>query len=120
MGGRQQKQQKSAKQLLFAPKNDIMLDVVRQVKGGDSMPNIKSQKKRVITSKKENARNKAVKSSLRTHLKNAELAIASGEGDAGAVLSAAYGNIDAAARKGVIHKNTANRRKASIAKKANA
>ena len=83
------------------------------------MPNIKSQKKRVNTSRKENARNKAVKSSLRTSLKKAEVALASGAGDSKAVVSDVYSSIDTAARKGVIHKNTANRRKAAIAKKAN-
>lgn len=83
------------------------------------MPNIKSQKKRVITSQKEYARNKAVKSSLRTSVKKAEAALASDAGDNNAVVSSVYSNIDTAARKGVIHKNTANRKKAAIAKKAN-
>lgn len=81
------------------------------------MPNIKSQKKRVITSEKQNARNKAVKSDLRTTLKKAEAAIASGEKDTGAIVSDAYSTIDVAARKGVIHKNTANRKKASLGRK---
>lgn len=84
------------------------------------MPNIKSQKKRVITGKKENLRNKAVKSSLRTSIKKAEAALVSGAGDHSAVVSEVYSDIDTAARKGVIHKNTANRKKAAMAKKANA
>lgn len=84
------------------------------------MPNIKSQKKRVITSKKENERNKAVKSNLRSTLKKAEAAIASGEKDKDAVVQNAQSTIDVAQRKGVIHKNTANRKKSAIAKKANA
>lgn len=82
------------------------------------MPNIKSQKKRMITSQKENARNKAVKSGLKTTLKKAEAALASDSGNMAAI-SDAYSSIDVAARKGVLHKNTANRKKAAIAKKAN-
>ncbi len=83
------------------------------------MPNIKSQKKRVITNAKETARNKAVKSNLKTSIKKANAAIVAGE-DTKTVVSGAYHTIDAAARKGVIHKNTAARKKASLAKKANA
>jgi ribosomal protein S20 len=84
------------------------------------MPNIKSQKKRVLTSEKERVRNKAVKANLRTTLKKAEAAIASDADDKGAIVNDSYSAIDVAQRKGVIHKNTANRKKASIAKKAKA
>ena len=83
------------------------------------MPNIKSQKKRVITNEKSNAHNRAVKSNLKTSIKKAEAAIAAGE-DKVAVLSEAMSCIDKAAGKGVIHKNTANRKKAALARKANA
>ncbi len=82
------------------------------------MPNIKSQKKRVITNAKETARNKAVKSNLKTVLKKAEAAIAAGE-DKAAVVSSASSTIDKALKKGVLHKNAANRKKAQIAKAAN-
>jgi len=81
------------------------------------LANIKSQKKRVITDSKENARNKAVKSNLRTNLKKAQSALAAGA-DKEEVVSKAFKVIDTAARKGVIHKNNANRKKAAIAKKA--
>jgi len=84
------------------------------------MPNIKSQKKRVITNAKETARNRAVKSNLRTALKKAEAAIATEGADKAAVVSEASSVLDVAVRKGVMHKNAANRRKAAIAKKANA
>ena len=88
-------------------------------RGGGTMPNIKSQKKRVITSAKANAANKAIKSSLRTNIKKAEASIAAGSDDTKAVVSNAESAIDKAASKGIIHKNTANRKKAAIAKKAN-
>ncbi len=83
------------------------------------MPNIKSQKKRVITSEKANAHNKALKSNLKTTIKKAEASIAAGSDDTKAVVNGASSAIDKAASKGIIHKNTANRRKAAIAKKAN-
>ena len=82
------------------------------------MPNIKSQIKRVKTNEKERVRNKAVKTNLRSSLKKAEAAIAEGK-DNKDVVNNAYSTIDSAARKGVIHKNTAARKKAAIAKKAN-
>ena len=84
------------------------------------MPNIKSQKKRVLTNAKETARNKAAKSNLKTALKKAEAAIVTEGADKAAVVSTASSVVDVAARKGVLHKNTANRKKAAIAKKANA
>ena len=82
------------------------------------MPNIKSQKKRVITNAKDTARNKAVKSNLKTVLKKAEAAIAAGV-DKAAVVNSASSSIDQALKKGVLHKNAANRKKAQIAKAAN-
>ena len=83
------------------------------------MPNIKSQVKRVKTNEKERVRNKAVKTNLKTSLKKAEAAIASDSDGDKKILNDAYSTIDVAARKGVIHKNTAARKKAAIAKKAN-
>ena len=79
------------------------------------MPNIKSQKKRVKTNADATLRNKSVKSSLRTSLKKAESAIGT---DSASAVSGAYKAIDVACKKGVIHKNTANRKKSAIAKKA--
>lgn len=83
------------------------------------MPNIKSQKKRVITNEKCTMSNKAVKTNLKTVLKKAEAAIASGSEDKSAVVSTATSSIDKALNKGVMHKNAANRKKAQLAKKAN-
>ena len=82
------------------------------------MPNIKSQKKRVITSAKATLRNKSIKSNLKTNLKKAESALADASVDKAAVLSDGYSVIDKAAKKGVIHKKTAARRKSALAKKA--
>lgn len=85
------------------------------------MPNIKSQKKRVITSAKAQLANKAVKSNLKTEIKKADAAVASAVAeDKQKAVSSVFATIDKAAKKNVIHKNNANRKKAAIAKKANA
>jgi len=95
----------------------VKMRIAARRKEVEKLANIKSQKKRVITDSKENARNKAVKSNLRTNLKKAQSALAAGA-DKEEVVSKAFKVIDTAARKGVIHKNNANRKKAAIAKKA--
>ena len=83
------------------------------------MPNIKSAKKRVKVNAVKAARNKAARSALRTEIKNANAAIVAGENKEEA-LKAAVKKIDQAAAKGLLHKNTAARRKSALAKKANA
>jgi len=82
------------------------------------LANIKSQKKRVITSAKANARNKAAKSYLRSSIKKANRDLADESIDNNKVVADAYSVIDKAAKKGVIHKKTAARKKAAIAKKS--
>jgi small subunit ribosomal protein S20 len=78
--------------------------------------NIKSQIKRNLTNAKRHERNKAVKSELRTVVRNVRAAIASGvAGQAKAALQAASRKLDKAASKGVIHKNQAANRKSSLA-----
>ena len=87
------------------------------------MPNIKSAIKRVKVSKKKNLRNRMVKSGVKTAVKKYQAALAEGTAPAGAQLSATTSAIDKAVSKGVMHKNTANRKKARLAKalaKANA
>ena len=84
------------------------------------MPNIKSAKKRVITSAKRAARNKAIKSELKTTIKKFDDAIA--ESDKAAVDTAfreAVKMVDQAAAKGVIKKNTASRKKSQLAIRVN-
>ena len=83
------------------------------------MPNIKSAKKRVKVNAVKAARNKAARSALRNEIKNANDAIVAGENKEEA-LKAAVKKIDQAAAKGLLHKNTAARKKSALAKKANA
>jgi small subunit ribosomal protein S20 len=81
--------------------------------------NIKSQKKRILTNEKARLRNKAVKSSLRTHVRRFNEAVAAGEVDkAQEYAKAATRQLDKAASKGVIHPNQAANRKSAIATKA--
>ena len=77
------------------------------------MPNIKSQKDRVVQSKKEAAHNKAIKSNLKTVVKKADAAISAGAADMNDKVKIAASAIDKAASKGVLHKNTASRKVAA-------
>ncbi len=82
------------------------------------MANIKSQKKRILTNAKAAARNKAVKSELKTRTKTALKSAGTEQGDE--ALRLAVKRIDMAAAKGVIHPNQAARRKSRLMKKVNA
>ena len=82
------------------------------------MPNIKSQKDRVVQACKEAAHNKAIKSNLKTVVKKADAAISTGAADMNDKVKAAVVAIDKAAGKGVLHKNTASRKVARLAKAA--
>ncbi len=83
------------------------------------MPNIKSQKDRVIQAEKEAAHNKAIKSNLKTVVKKANAAIVADAADKDAAIKAAVKAIDSAKSKGVLHKNTAARKVSRLAKRAN-
>ena len=79
------------------------------------MANIKSAKKRVLVAKRNEERNVAFKSSIKTAVKKA-LALANGE-DKEALnkaLSKVYQLCDKAVSKGILHKNTAARKKSRL------
>jgi small subunit ribosomal protein S20 len=80
--------------------------------------NIKSQIKRIRQNEKAHQRNKAVKSSLKTHVRKfREAADAGNVEEATAALRVATRHLDKAVSKGVIHKNQAANRKSAIAKR---
>ena len=84
------------------------------------MPNIKSAKKRVLIAKVNSERNKADKSALKTTLKKFEAAVAEGNREqADSAYQLAVKTIDKSVAKGILHKNTAARKKSSIARKLN-
>ena len=78
------------------------------------MPNIKSAKKRVKVIAVKSAQNQANRSALKTQIKKANIAVETGAADKNEVVR------DQAAAKGLLHKNTAARRKSALAKKVNA
>jgi small subunit ribosomal protein S20 len=83
------------------------------------MANIQSQKKRNRQNEKRRTRNKAVRSELKTRMKQTADAADTGSGDAADLYRAAQTKIDQAVSKGVLHPKTAARRKSRLAKKAN-
>ncbi len=84
------------------------------------MPNIKSAKKRVKVIAVKSAQNQANRSALKTQIKKANIAVETGAADKNEVVREAIKKIDQAAAKGLLHKNTAARRKSALAKKVNA
>lgn len=84
------------------------------------MPNIKSAKKRVLIGEVRNARNKAEKSELRTAIKKFEVVAAEGNRtEADGAYKVAVKKVDQAVASGVLHKNTAARRKSAMTLKLN-
>jgi small subunit ribosomal protein S20 len=82
------------------------------------MANIKSQIKRNRQNEKRAARNKAVRSELKTRTKIAANAAVEGAENSAELTRLAVKRIDMAAAKGVIHKNAAARRKSRLMKKS--
>ena len=77
------------------------------------MANIKSAEKRWRQSLKRRLRNRAVRTTARTHIKTVNRTIGAGEPDAEA-LKLAVRALDKAAEKGIIHPNNAARRKSRL------
>ncbi|MBO5837154.1 MAG: 30S ribosomal protein S20 [Oscillospiraceae bacterium] len=79
------------------------------------MPNIKSSKKDVIRSRIAYEKNKADKSEMKTVIKKYEAALDSGDkATAEVAYKAAIQIVDKAVSKGILHKNTAARKKSSM------
>lgn len=84
------------------------------------MPNIKSAKKRVELSKVAYERNKADKSELKTIVKKFEAALEGGDRAAAeGAYKLAVKTVDQAVTKGILHKNTAARKKSSMTLRLN-
>jgi small subunit ribosomal protein S20 len=81
--------------------------------------NIKSQIKRNRQNLVRHERNKAVRSELKTRTRGAVTAAEAGADDTDERLRAAIKRIDAAAAKGVIHRNAAARRKSRLMLRVN-
>ncbi|NLW59439.1 MAG: 30S ribosomal protein S20 [Firmicutes bacterium] len=83
------------------------------------MPNIKSAKKRVAVSEVRRLRNRSQRSKLRTLVKNTQLAMDTDLEKARNLLTLTIKELDQAASKGLIHKNTAARKKSRLMRKFN-
>ena len=84
------------------------------------MPNIKSAKKRVKVIATKTLQNKAANSALKTEVKKAVAAIESNSENKEQAVRTAVKKIDQAAAKGILHRNTAARKKAALGRKLNA
>ena len=86
------------------------------------MPNTASAKKRMRQEQKRRAHNRSIKSLVRTTITKARVAIATpavSDEDAAEAVRKAASELDKAAKKGVLHKNNAARRKSRLMKQLN-
>ncbi len=82
------------------------------------MPNIRSAAKRVRVSETKRLRNISAKSRIRTSIKRFETAARDGDSENAVKLYQQTASLlDKAAAKGILHKNTASRRKSRLAAK---
>lgn len=81
------------------------------------MANIKSAKKRILVNETKAARNKAIKSKVKTAVKKLEAAVAAKDAEtAKTALRAAIVEISKAGTKGVYHKKTVSRKISRLSK----
>lgn len=83
------------------------------------MPQAKTAAKSARSSVRKAERNKSVRSETKTKVTAAEKSIANRKGEAPANVVAAISSLDRAAKKKVIHPNTAARKKSRLMKKLN-
>ncbi len=84
------------------------------------MANIKSAKKRILVTEIRAARNKSIRSEVKTAIKKVEAAVVAKDKEAAnAALSTAISTIESACTKGVYHKNNAARKVSRITKLVN-
>ena len=84
------------------------------------MANIKSAKKRILVNQTKAARNKAIRSAVKTSIKKVDAAVAANDkAAANAALTDAISTISKAASKGVYHKNNAARKVSRLTKAVN-
>jgi len=85
------------------------------------LPKTKTAEKSARSSVRKAERNKAIRSGAKSKITRAEKLIASKQGaEAGAAVTEAISSLDRAAKRKVIHANTAARKKSRLMKKLNA
>ena len=80
------------------------------------MANTRSARKRIKTSEKRRQRNRAVRSQVRSAVKTARAVEPSQGAEGRAAIQEAIRSLDKAVSRGVIHRNTAARRKSTLAR----
>ncbi len=84
------------------------------------MANIKSAKKRILVAEKRAARNKSIRSRVKTAVKKVNAAIEAKDKDAAAsALKNATSELSRAVSKGVYHKNTSSRKISRLSQAVN-
>lgn len=84
------------------------------------MANIKSAKKRILVNQTKAARNKAIRSEVKTSIKKVEAAVAANDkAAADTALKNAVSAIESAGSKGVYHKNNVGRKVSRLTKLVN-
>ena len=84
------------------------------------MANIKSAKKRILVNETKAARNKAIKSKVKTYVKKVETAVEKKDAaTAAAALKEAIAEINKAGSKGVYHTNPCSRKNSRLTKAVN-
>ncbi len=84
------------------------------------MANIKSAKKRILVTEIRTAKNKSIRSEVKTAIKKVEAAVAANDKEAAnAALTVAISTIESACSKGVYHKNNAARKVSRVTKLVN-
>ena len=78
------------------------------------MANIKSAMKRIDVIDRQTSENKSYKTKIATYVKKYKVAVDNNDENASKILSETFSLIDSAVSKGILHKATANRKKARL------
>jgi small subunit ribosomal protein S20 len=98
----------------------MMTGVFSQSSLEDQLANTSSALKRMRQNERRRLRNRTVRSKVRTVVKIARTALGTAGSEARAVVSEAIRTLDKAVTKGVIHRNTAARKKSALARRLTA
>ena len=99
----------SAKTYYYYPESEVY-----------ELANIKSAKKRILVNQTKAARNKSIRSAVKTSIKKVEVAVAKNDKEAAQVaLTEAIATISKATSKGVYHKNNCARKVSRLTKAVN-
>lgn len=84
---------------------------------GDSVANTRSARKRIKQNEKRRLRNRAIRSQVRSSVKDAREAETGKGAEAREAIREAIRTIDKAVSRGILHRNTAARKKSALARR---